>query len=132
MNIEITLPIPKEKYNKNEQRWSVQNEIFDLLLDDDGTKRENWRRFCRWVKQYRIQYRKEDKKIENKWKKESRGELKYIRPVKYKSTLAYFTAHLDIEALYYVLSVMKDKKHRGESTVLYLYTLSKSYPQDGS
>lgn len=112
-----------------EKKWIVQNEIFDLIQQEE-IRVLNWHRYCAFLKKYKLDFRKNgQERCIKLWKQTARlPKDKDVRPIKKldKRTFGFFTAHLDLEALFYIKSVIQDKLNRSESPTLYILSLSSS------
>lgn len=126
----ITLPTPESKpLTEQQKRWMVQNEIMGLVEDEQGLKLHNWKRYVQFLKKYKYsQSAMGQEKCRTLWKKTAYVKSdKDVRPLKKMtvSTFGFFTSHLDVEGLEFVLSVCKDRVHRTECVTTYILSLSK-------
>ena len=93
---------------KGSERNSVLKEIYFCYENDKTNRRkENWKRYCKWCRDWKLPNNKES---ENKFKK-SKFFIKELSP----KVLAIKLAHIPTKDLYYVRSVAKDKYNRGEN-----------------
>jgi len=91
---------------KLNERQFVLKEIYELYLKDESHRKvANWKRFCSWCRT-----NKKGKESLNEFKKSKQ----FIKPISAK-LLAIRFSHLKVSDLYYMLSVAKDKKNRGEN-----------------
>lgn len=114
--------IPTRKKRCSE-RASLIKEIYEIYTSDGEQarrKRENWKRYC----QYCREWRKSNCLSSQKEFKRSRS---FIQEIKIKS-FCYLTSHIPTKDLYYVLSVLKDKVNRGENGFAWLFGNIKSIP----
>lgn len=115
--------------NERDKRWIIQNDIFEILKKDDELKRENYRRYIRFLKKYRLSQNKlgADECVK-RWRRSRKfahdKDVREIKPIS-KSTLGFFTSHLNLEDLFYTRSVCSDKIQRHESPTIYIYSFQK-------
>ncbi len=124
MNFTIELPqIQTKPLNKNERRWEVQREIFTLLEQED-LKPLNWKRYVSFLKKYKLDhYKLGFDECKKRWRQCSRNkadaDVREIKKIS-KMTFGFFTSHLDEAALWFTLSVCRDKLNRNESPTCYI------------
>ena len=105
-SINEIIKIPEKK--QLSQRSLIIKELYELyILDETGRKKENWKRYVKWLKENKIPNSKEN---QMKFKKSK----KFVKVLKINQ-FCYFLSHLKEKDLFYLLSVAKDKMHRKEN-----------------
>ena len=110
-----TYQLPQKK--RGSERSEVIGKIYELYTsgtEKELRRKENWKRYVQWLKANR---RKHDNHAVSDFKKNKA----FLRELDIKK-FCYFTSHLKLDDLYYVLSICKDKVNRSESIGVYLYT----------
>ncbi len=93
---------------KGSERNSVLKEIYDLYFNDRlSRKLENWKRYCNYLRNNKIQ----NSPVEVIKFQKSKLYIKELPP----KTIAIKLSHIPTKDLYYLLSICKDKKNRKES-----------------
>lgn len=103
-----------EKLNKTSERSENMKELYSLYCSPSQQlmrKKENWARYISWLKENRVKHTHESVK---KFRKIKKGQNKFIEQVGLPS-FCFLTSHIKTSDFYYVLSVARDKQHRGES-----------------
>lgn len=89
------------------QRAELMQQIHEFYLKD---KWVNDRKLCaKWLSRKKMKPTKENVEI---WKKESK---EFRKPITAKSLASFWLCHIPTHDLYYIVSIAKDKKERGES-----------------
>jgi hypothetical protein len=99
---------PQKK--KGSERTDILKQIYsfyDTVQESELRRKENWKRYVKYLKDGKIRHTPEEVK---KFKK-NKLFLKPISP----ASMAFFVSHIPTKDLYYVLSVAKDKSFRGEN-----------------
>ena len=103
--------ITKSKHRS--QRAEIISEIFDIYTSQrDLRRKENWKRYVAWLKQY---HRVTSKESENLFKKTKQ----YIKEMDIKR-FCVLISHIKTDDLYYLLSVAKDMNNRNQPFGAYL------------
>jgi hypothetical protein len=115
------IPMYEVKKVRNNERADIIQQIYSMY--DTGQerlliKKANWKRYVEWLKENKI---KNSPDAQLKFKKSKR----FIKPMTI-GTMCYFLSHLKKNDLYYVFSVVKDKKNRNESIGSYVVVLHNS------
>ena len=100
--------------DRNERRVLLR-EIYGLYLKDRvGRKKDNWKRYCRWLR---------EKKMENL--ATAQKDFKKTKLFIHESTprnLAVKLSHIPTKDLYYMKSVAQDKLNRKESVGGFIFS----------
>ncbi len=102
----------KEVKKSRSERAELIGEIYDYYVLD--TKKQNWKRYVKWLK-------------ENKTKNTKEAVLQFKKTKTFLKTrdmrgFCFLLSHIKTQDLYYVKSVMKDKKQRGENFSGWLFS----------
>jgi hypothetical protein len=126
----LVLPhLEVKELSTREKKWSIQREIFDLIETPDQLRMFNWSRYIAFLKKYKYnQQAMGQAACIKKWKQcnkiKADADVRKILPMT-KGTFGFFTAHLDEDALWYLLSVCRDRVQRGECVTTYILSLQK-------
>lgn len=110
-----TYNLPQKK--RGSERGDVIKEIYSLYTsqqEKELRRKENWKRYVQWLKNNK---RKHDNHAVNDFKKNKA----FLREMDIRR-FCFVLAHLKIDDLYYLASVLRDKSNRGESIGSYIYT----------
>lgn len=126
----ISIPTQETKHlSDQEKKWSLQREIFSLVETKDDLRPFNWKRYIAFLKKYHLaQHIIGQKECIRRWRASSRNKADAdVKPIQVmdKRTFGIFTRHLDEEALWFLLSVAKDRKVRNECVTTYILSLQK-------
>lgn len=121
MNYQIALPdVQTKPLNRNQKRWTIQREIYFILSQED-IRATNLPRYKLFLKKQKLRHSPQYIKL---WEKSKEKDVKKLRMLSSKQ-FGFFTHHLDEDALWYVLSIVKDRSSRNESVLTYILSLSK-------
>ena len=112
---DILLNREQETLCKSE-RAEVIKQIYDIYTSEHERilrKKENWKRYIKYLKENRTPHTLESLKT---FKKTSQ----HIKEKNVKS-LCFFLSHIPTKDLYFIRSEMKDNKNRGKSASAYLF-----------
>ncbi len=98
---------------KGSERNSILKEIYTIYENDNSLRIENWKRYCKWCREFR---KKHDLKENHALFKKSKKYLKKLTP----KQIAIKLSHIPTSDLYYIKSVCVDKANRKESIGAYL------------
>lgn len=104
------------KVNKvtGSERNFVMKEIFEIYLKDRvGRKKENWKRYIKFLKEKKLKNSPEAQKLFKKTKS-------FIKESTARN-LAVKLSHIPTKDLYYIKSVAQDKLNRGEPVGSFIF-----------
>lgn len=110
----------KIEKKKGSERNDVLKQIYSFYDTEQETilrKKENWKRYIKYLKDNKLQ------SSEEQIKKFKRNKL-FLKKLS-SASIAFFLSHVKVNDLYYVLSVVKDKSFRRESVGSYIMSLHK-------
>ena len=113
---DLILNREKEVLCKSE-RAELTKQIYEIYCSPHERilrKKENWKRYIKYLKENRTPHSLEALKT---FKKKSH----YIKEQPVKS-LCFFISHIPTKDLYFIISEMKDQKNRGKSASAYLFS----------
>lgn len=118
---DFILDIPKDiKVTKNDERWYIQRQIENILNAED-MRQTNLPRYKAFLKEKKLRHNEESKAL---WLKCKDKQFKKMEKIP-KKTFGIFTARLNNEQLYRVLSECRDLSNRKGSPNLYAWSLRK-------
>lgn len=118
---DFILDIPKDiKVTKNDERWYIQRQIENILNAED-MRQTNLPRYKAFLKEKKLRHNEESKAL---WLKCKDKQFKKMSKIP-KKTFGIFTARLNNEQLYRVLSECRDLSNRKGSPNLYAWSLRK-------
>ena len=118
---DFILDIPKDiKVTKNDERWYIQRQIENILNAED-MRQTNLPRYKAFLKEKKLRHNEESKSL---WLKCKDKQFKKMSKIP-KKTFGIFTARLNNEQLYRVLSECRDLSNRKGSPNLYAWSLRK-------
>ncbi len=118
---DFILDIPKDiKVTKNDERWYIQRQI-ETILNAEDMRLINRKRYNEFLKENK--YRHNEQSME-KWLKSKDAKFKKMSKIP-KQTFGIFTARMNNEQLYRVLSECQDLHNRKGSPNLYAWSLRK-------
>ena len=118
---DFILDIPKDiKVTKNDERWYIQRQI-ETILNAEDMRLINRKRYNEFLKENK--YHHNEQSME-KWLKSKDAKFKKMSKIP-KQTFGIFTARMNNEQLYRVLSECRDLNNRQGSPNLYAWSLRK-------
>lgn len=103
-----------ELSERNERR-QVLREIFEIYEKDKvGRRKENWKRYCKWVREKKLENSTANQKLFKKTKM-----FIHESPAR---NIAIKLSHIPTKDLYYMKSVAQDKLNRKESVGGFIFS----------
>lgn len=102
---EILNNIDKEKTSSRSERAELIGQIYDFYKED--TRKQNWKRYIKWLKEKRLKHSLAS--VDN-----FKHTKVYFKTRNIKS-FCFLLSHIKTKDLYYIISLGKDKKNRGEN-----------------
>jgi hypothetical protein len=112
---DIILNKEQEKLCKSE-RAEVIKQLYEIYTSPHERilrKKDNWKRYVKWLKENKISHTPESVKTFKK-------KLGYIKEHPVKS-FCFFISHIPTKHLYFIRAEMLDYKNRGKSASAYLF-----------
>lgn len=99
------IALEKSTHKGKSERGDVLSQIYELYRKSN--KKENWKRYIKWLKFNRIKHTKLS--VEDFKKSKDCLTARVIK------SFAIMLSHIPTSDLYYILSIAKDKDNRGEN-----------------